>query len=1288
MARGGFGLLLAARREVDGAPVAIKVAHPEHPMAGAQLSHEGQVLRAIGPPTVPAVYEVGRLPGDRPYLVMQRLESPTLAGLLERCAGPLPRGVFAPCALALVDAVAAVHARGFLHGDLKPEHVYVDSSAGRATLIDFGLARPLAPPGEVPPFLCTGGAFAGTAEYMAPEQCAGAPALDARADLYALGVLFYEMLTGRTPFFGAQADVFQAHLSLRPPRLVELTSVPEALEAVVLRCLAKEPERRFDSAVAVRLALQEALAREERPSAITRAPEAPARPAVPNLSRRTVAVLFFHSGATAVTLQKLMADFGGHLAFYEGTRFAAVFDPNTGENPAQRARRAAEGLAAHELAPAVLLDVTSVTVQQSPGAPARYFGGVLTRKDRYPEDGDPATLLLTAAAMEALPELPCLAVPGRPGLFRRASRATPQQDLTTILPGAEPSGLVGREGELAELMGSARAALEERAPTLASVVGEWGSGKSFLGACLAQRMREALPGVQVYAWRARQPAPGAPEGTLRALMSGALGAFHGEGTGPKEEGRASLFHLLGAELGEELWPVVAATLGWLSPDADELRERAVAPGALHSLALRAAGELLAARARRQPLCLIIDDAHEAGEAALDALEYATLAESHLPLWVCVLARPGFQRLRPEWGARAARSHLLTLGPLPRDGAVELCRNLLEPAENVPIEVLERLAERAQRVPRLLVELVHGLKRQGRVRQRPGGGSWYLTTDQLDEVPELHLVEWLAERELRALPATLAAHARLCALLGTGFTTAELEGVVRELEQDGGAADFPLDPLYATRRLRELGLLVAQRQGGHGFRDELLRATVARELPEAERVRIHRAAYRYFQGQPLATDRQRLPKLARHAAAAGLSEDAAALYIQLAESARGRHAYLEAESTYTRALELLPEDDARRRLAALRGRGLMRYRVGRYEDSQADFAEARALARFLCAAGDEVELLLDEAMALDWTNDYASSEARVGEAQRLARERGLQSPQLQVRLLLGWGRARLRAGQWAEACVPLEEAATRALALGDAGYESWVVSLLLLAAILPMLGRIDDADRIFDELIAACYRRGDRLHLGSALNNRRNLRVARGDLPGALRDQEQFMRLGRELGMVGWEYFAEYNMGELLYQAGDTEAALPHITRAISLEQRHREVAPRPWALLLHARVLARMGEDARAREQLAEVRRSVSSTGTPLSPSEDVLLSLVELATRESSPEEWRALQTRADACSVEQEPLEVLELQAVARLRRGEREAPVGLLEEALRRAAGTPNLMQARLRRGLEWARGRAAG
>ncbi|HEX5754367.1 MAG TPA: protein kinase [Archangium sp.] len=1286
VARGGFGTLYSAWRERDGLRVAIKVAHPEVPLARAQLARETEVLRVIGPPTVPAVHDTGTLPTGAPYLVMQFIPWPTLAQRMAQVAGPMPLAELSSRALALLDALAVVHGHGYLHGDLKPENVFLDEAARSAGFFDFGLARSVSTPAlssadePTPPI---GDSFAGTVEYMSPEQCSGQSGLDIRSDIYSLGILFYEMLTGRPPFFGTPADVIHAHLARRPLRPSELVPVPAALEQVVLRCLTKERERRHDSVAALRLALQEALASTGKPSTPVPHAREKAAPTPPAPVRRSVAVLFFRSGANPVTVQKALASFGGQMASHEGTRFAGVFDPDAGENPVQRARQAAEGLAAQNLAPAALVDVATVTVQRRPGGPARYLGPIFARKDRYPTDEDPSTLLLTTAAAEALPDLPCEPVTGRDGVFRRAPASLGREDVTILQHGS--GVLVGRGSELAELMESAGMALVEGAPTLVTVLGDRGHGKTHLSAALAQQLQVGLPNARVTTWRAREPVQGDPEGTLRMLLRGALYDFRGDAelTGSDHEGRAACFELLGPPLATELWPGVASTLGWMAPGAAGLQNWAAAPGALRSLAMRAAGELLAARARRRPLCLILDDAQYAEETALDALEYAALAESRLPLWVCVLARPGFERLRPSWGTRAARRHVLPLGPLSPPSAVELCRTLLRPAENIPAAALEYISERAQRVPLFLVELVRGLKRQGLVRQRANGGSWYLATDELDRMPELRLVDWLADRELGALPVELAAHARLCALLGPDFTAAEAEGVVHALEEDGGAADFPLDPRHATRRLLDLGLLVSHRQEGLSFRNELLRATVERSLPEADRARIHRAAFRYYQSKAGAAERQRLPRLALHAAAAGLRDEAAALYIDLAESARGRHAYIEAESTYTRALELLEADDRRRRLTVLRGRGLMRYRVGRYEDSLADFAAARELARQLEAVFDEVDLLLDEAMAYDWINDYARSEARVYAAQELAFARKLQSPLLQLRLLLGLGRAQFRNGQWVECCEPLREAAERARKLGDAGYESLVVAQLLLGVILPNIGHIDEAEHILEEVIAECSERGDRLHLGSAINNRRNLWVARNDVQGAMQDQERFLHLGRELGMVGWEYFAEHNMGELLHQAGNVEAAAPHIIRAIELERHHPEMAPRPWALLLQARALAYLGQDEKTRVLLKEIRQTLKQSGAEFSPSEEVMFDAVELATRDATDAEWEALLARSNEFSVEQEPLEVLELRGRALRQRGRWKEAVRILEEALRRAETIPNVMRERLKHSLESAR-----
>ncbi|MFP2903329.1 serine/threonine-protein kinase PknK, partial [Corallococcus sp. 4LFB] len=209
------------------------------------------------------------------------------------------------------------------------------------------------------------------------------------------------------------------------------------------------------------------------------------------------------------------------------------------------------------------------------------------------------------------------------------------------------------------------------------------------------------------------------------------------------------------------------------------------------------------------------------------------------------------------GARAARQLDLPLSGLTPGDAQALCRALLRPVENVPAQAVERIVERAQRVPLFLVELVRGLKRQGLVRQRSPGGNWYLVTDELDRVPELRLVEWLADRELGALPPALAAHARLCALLGVTFTATAADGVLRELERDGAAAQFPLDVGHATRRLLDSGLLVEHRLEGLSFRNELVREAVFAGLPAEEKARIHHAAYRHYLSPAGAQERQRL-----------------------------------------------------------------------------------------------------------------------------------------------------------------------------------------------------------------------------------------------------------------------------------------------------------------------------------------------------------------------------------------------------------------------------------------------
>jgi len=214
-------------------------------------------------------------------------------------------------------------------------------------------------------------------------------------------------------------------------------------------------------------------------------------------------------------------------------------------------------------------------------------------------------------------------------------------------------------------------------------------------------------------------------------------------------------------------------------------------------------------------------------------------------------------------------------------------------------------------------------------------------------------------------------------------------VVAELDAEGLGAEFPLDSHVATRRLAALGVLVITRAGGFRFRHALVRDAVAHSVHSSHREHVHRAAARFYRRTRMLADIHRLPVLARHAAEAGLKDEAAALYLQLAEEARGRHSYLDAERSYTSALNLLDDADVQRVLVAHRGRGSMRYRIGRYEDSLADLEKARTFARQLRDSTAEAEIVLDAATALDWVSEFARSGAMVAEAAVLARGGGLQ-----------------------------------------------------------------------------------------------------------------------------------------------------------------------------------------------------------------------------------------------------------------------------------------------------------
>ena len=262
---GGMGEVYRAKDTRLDREVAVKVlprSFMENPERESRFEREAKALAALSHPHILSIHDFGR-EGTTAYFVTELLEGMTLREKL--MAGPIPVRFAMHIAIEMSEGLAAAHSRGIVHRDLKPANVFLTQD-GHVKILDFGLARtgaPAASPAESPSESPTvdsptrPGTMMGTVGYMAPEVVRG-NAADQRADLFSLGVIFYEMISGRSPFHGpSDADTLVAILSMEPAPLTSAEGpVSPIVEGVIFRCLQKEPGARFSSARDVAFALE------------------------------------------------------------------------------------------------------------------------------------------------------------------------------------------------------------------------------------------------------------------------------------------------------------------------------------------------------------------------------------------------------------------------------------------------------------------------------------------------------------------------------------------------------------------------------------------------------------------------------------------------------------------------------------------------------------------------------------------------------------------------------------------------------------------------------------------------------------------------------------------------------------------------------------------------------------------------------------------------------------------------------------------------------------------------
>ncbi|MBI2394529.1 MAG: protein kinase [Deltaproteobacteria bacterium] len=897
---GGMGSVFRARDRESGERVALKIAHPIAQQHAERFAREASVLAELRHPGIVRYVAHGRTEAGEMYLAMEWLEGEDLAQRLAH------EGLGVDDSVKLVtrigETLAAAHERGVVHRDLKPSNLFLpEGDVARAKLLDFGIVRVIADDDRS----TQTGMVLGTIGYMAPEQARGSPDVDARADVFALGCVLFECLTGRPAFTGRDVLAVQAKILLEEaPRVDELRDdVPTALCDLVARMLAKDPERRPPNANALVEALREIAkghgtlrpqASERRPGLTTGEQRllcvillSPSRPTPPvHAAAPTLASDTF--GASISVLRAAAKPFGGRVeVLADGSVVVTLEGTSAATDQAARAARCALALRA------VVPDVPIAIATGRGDASSRFpFGEVIDRAVHVLRVAEARTGANGQAPIE-VDELTAGLLDARFDVRLRGAGSSRSAELVAVRDGSpaartllgKPTPFVGRTRELGMLEAIFDECVAEGLAQAVLVEAPAGVGKTRLAFELVQRLLARDQSIAVWTGRGDPMSVGSPFGLVRQAVRGALGIDPGDALPLKQAKlRARLSRRAEGRTLERLLEFVGELLDVPTPHDPGLQLRAARqePVLMGDQMRRAFEDWLSLECEARPVLLVLEDLHWGDLPSVQfvdgALRQLDQVLSGKPFMVLALARPEVHGLFPGlWSDRKLTR--MALGELTRKASERLVRHVL--GDEVPESRVTRIVEHAAGNAFYLEEVIRA------------------EADQTQEhLPPTVLA--MVQARLEGLPPEARRVLRAAAVFGQQFWRAGVKALLRDLTESEIAEHLddlarrelvvrrssdasPRQSIPPPASFRPEGRPEGRSEAEWIFRHALVREAAYGMLVDRDRALGHRLAAEWLEKQEAQLEIQPVV-LAEHFERGGSPERAARWFRRAAEEA--------------------------------------------------------------------------------------------------------------------------------------------------------------------------------------------------------------------------------------------------------------------------------------------------------------------------------------------------------------------------------------------------------------------